>query len=164
VERPLLAAIEKLMNRKVEQRAIAGFEPGTRGEERSEPRREQQPRRDQQHRRPQPQMRHGHGQQQPPRRNGQQQPPRRGPQPQQRRSGRRNGNQGYVSPELEAQLQEGRARARQDGDYGLPPEPVAAKQPAAPRPAPTVTHRASRGIRRVLGSLLGGKKSETETT
>jgi hypothetical protein len=26
-----------------------------------------------------------------------------------------------------------------------------------------VTHRASRGIRRVLGSLLG-KKSETETT
>jgi ATP-dependent RNA helicase RhlE len=163
-ERPLLAAIEKLMNLKVEQRAIAGFEPGTRGEERSEPRREQQPRRDQQHRRPQPQMRHGHGQQQPPRRNGQQQPPRRGPQPQQRRSGRRNGNQGYVSPELEAQLQEGRARARQDGDYGLPPEPVAAKQPAAPRPAPTVTHRASRGIRRVLGSLLGGKKSETETT
>jgi ATP-dependent RNA helicase RhlE len=28
-ERPLLAAIEKLINRKVEQRTIAGFEPGT---------------------------------------------------------------------------------------------------------------------------------------
>jgi hypothetical protein len=34
----------------------------------------------------------------------------------------------------------------------------------APRPAPTVTHRASRGIRRVLGSLLGGKKTESEST
>ena len=64
---------------------------------------------------------------------------------------------------MEAQLREGRARARQDGDFRLPPEPVAEKPAPAPRPAPTVTHRTSR-IRRVLGSLLGGRKTETEGT
>src|SRR5207237_307518 len=39
-DRPLLAAIEKLMNRKVEQRIVAGFEPGSAGAPR--PQQEQQ--------------------------------------------------------------------------------------------------------------------------
>jgi hypothetical protein len=39
-------------------------------------------------------------------------------------------------------------------------EPVQAPEP---RRAPTVTHRATRGIRRVLGSLLGGgNKNDNE--
>ncbi len=59
-----------------------------------------------------------------------------------------------MSPELKAQIEEGRKLARQDA-Y----EPIEPAQPApqpAPRPAPTVTHRASRGIRRAIGALLGG--------
>jgi ATP-dependent RNA helicase RhlE len=187
-DRPLMAAIERMMNRKVESRVIEGFEPGTRGEPRQEqPRREQ---RQQPQRRPQQQQRHGRGQQQQPRRGngrpqeprgnggqpqaprgngGQQQPrrdqpPRRGPQPQ-HRSGRRNGAQGYISPELQAQIEEGRLRARQDAREHPPEREHAEQQAAAPAPkrAPTVTHRASRGIRRVLGSLLGGNKDESGT-
>jgi len=201
-DRPLMAAIERLINRKVEQRVIAGFEPGTRGEAQQEqPRREER----QPQRRPQQQQRHSRGQQQPrrgdsqpqaprgnggqpqaprgnggqpraprgnggqpqaPRGNGQHQPrrdqpPRRGPQPQ-HRSGRRGGGQGYISPELQAQIEEGRKLARQD----VREDPVENSEPAqapAPRRAPTVTHRATRGIRKVLGSLLGGgNKNENE--
>jgi ATP-dependent RNA helicase RhlE len=201
-DRPLMAAIERLINRKVELRVIAGFEPGTRGEPQEEqPRREQR----QPQRRPQQQQRHSRGQQprrgggqpqasrgnggqqQAPRGNGQQQarrgnggqpqgprgngqqqprrdqPPRRGPQPQ-HRSGRRSGGQGYISPELQAQIEEGRKLARQDR-HEHPVEHVEPAQAPAPEPrrAPTVTHRATRGIRRVLGSLLGsGNKKENE--
>jgi hypothetical protein len=43
-----------------------------------------------------------------------------------------------------------------------PVEIIEPAQPPAPRRAPTVTHRATRGIRRVLGSLLGGNKDEKE--
>jgi ATP-dependent RNA helicase RhlE len=159
-ERPLLAAIERLINRKVEQRAIAGFEPGSQSQEprepRPQPRRGQQPRREQQPRRgQQPRREQQPRHEQQPRR-GQQQarPGQQRPRP----GGRRNGNGGYVSPELEAQLREGRQRAREDAAqhpgerHNHEPAP-AQKQP---RPAPTVTHRASRGLRRVLGSLLGG--------
>ena len=184
-DRPLMAAVERLINRKVEQRIIEGFEPGTRGEARQEqPRRgeRQQQRRPQQqqqrHSRGQQQPRRGdgqqqhhrgNGQQQPNRGNGQQQPHRangqqvrRGPQQQQRRSGRRGGTQGYISPELQAQIEEGRKLARQD----VREDPVEHHEPAAapaPRRAPTVTHRATRGIRRVLGSLLGGNKNDNES-
>jgi ATP-dependent RNA helicase RhlE len=183
-DRPLMAAIERLINRKVEQRVIPGFEPGTRGEPRQEqPHREQRqqhrPQQQQRHgraqqppRRGQQQPRRGNGQQQPNRGNGQQQPrrgngqqqPRRGPQPQ-HRSGRRGG-QGYVSPELQAQIEEGRKLARQDARE----HPVDARErvqqhvapaPAA-KPAPTITHRTSR-IRRALGALLGGNKDESGT-
>ena len=201
-DRPLMAAIERLINRNVEQRVIEGFEPGTRGEARQEqPRREQQQQRrpqqqQQRHSRGQQQPRRGdgqpqrhrgngqqqphradgqqqphrgNGQQQPHRGNGQQQPhrgngqqqARRGPQ-QQHRSGRRGGTQGYISPELQAQIEEGRKLARQD----VREDPVETLEPAqapAPRRAPTVTHRATRGIRRVLGSLLGGKKDDNES-
>ncbi len=169
-ERPLLAAIERLMNRKVEQRIIEGFEagsvspeprePGPQPRRGQQPRRERQPRRDQPSRRdsqprrdPQPrrdaQPRHAHSQP----RNASAQPRRgrQGPRP----GGRRNGNGSYVSPELEAQLREGRQRAREDA-VQHPAERVEAAPAPAPKPAPTVTHRASRGLRRVLGSLLGG--------
>jgi ATP-dependent RNA helicase RhlE len=164
-ERPLLAAIERLINRRVEQRAVAGFEVGSASQEprepRPQPRREQQkPRREPQQRRAQQQPkrdsqpRHSHSQP----RNAQQ-PPRRGQQ-HPRPGARRNGNGGYVSPELEAQLREGRQRAREDAAQ----HPAERAEPApapAPKPAPTVTHRASRGLRRVLGSLLGnGNKTE----
>jgi hypothetical protein len=39
-------------------------------------------------------------------------------------------------------------------------EPHEAPVAPAPKRAPTVTHRASRGIRRVLGSLLGGNDKD----
>jgi ATP-dependent RNA helicase RhlE len=153
-DRPLMAAIEKLMSRKVESRAIAGFEPGTRGEAR--PQREHPSRRPQQpqSRRSQPQ-RHARAQQPPQRRNA-------GERPQQRPGRRsRGGVQGYISPELRAQIEEGRKLARQDVH-----EPFEPAQPApapAPKPAPTVTHRASRGIRRAIGALLGGNKNDSGT-
>ena len=174
-DRPLMAAIERLINRQIEHRIIEGFEPGNgaQRERQPEPRREHQPgrRQGQGRRDQQPRRDHQPRQSQPQPRQGQQRGRGRGQQPQQRpqagrqRPARRNDHQVYgpTTAEREAQLAEGRARARQDGDFRLPPEPVAAKQPAAPRPAPTVTHRASRGIRRVLGSLLG-KKPETEST
>jgi ATP-dependent RNA helicase RhlE len=190
-DRPLMAAIERLMNRQVEQRVIPGFEAGSQGRKEQQPRQEQRPRQHQQPRRDQqprqgqgqprrrgrggqqPQQQRADGQQQPqrhgapknPQRRGEQQPRHNGQQ-QPRRPGRGNGRggQGYVSPEMRAQIEEGRQRAQRDGDYRLPPEPVAERQPAAPKPPPTVTHRASRGIRRMLGSLLGnGKKTETES-
>jgi len=163
-ERPLMAAIEKLINRKIDQRVIEGFEPGNGSapREKQEPRREQRPpkRAQQQPRRDGRQQPRGNGQQQP-RRGGQAQV-RIGGQPQARPGARRSGGRGgYVSPELEAQLREGRMRAREDG----PLEPQERAQPApapAPRPAPTITHRASRGIRRVFGALLGnGDKGES---
>jgi ATP-dependent RNA helicase RhlE len=170
-ERPLMAAIERLMNRKVEQRAIEGFEPGTRTEHKPsrehqhQPRRPQQqqrrPQQQQQQRRPQQPPRHGRGAQpqqpQQPRRNGQARPEH-----QHGRRRNRGAGQGYVSPELQAQIEEGRKLARQDA-Y----EPMEPAQPApepAPRPAPTVTHRASRGIRRAIGALLGGNNKPDSNT
>ncbi len=163
-ERPLLAAIEKLINRKIDSRIVEGFEPGNASapRERQEPRREQRPPKRFQQK--QPPRRNGQQAQprwngqppQQPRRNGPPQQPRRNGQPQARPGARRNGGGrgGYVSPELEAQLREGRMRALEDAPY----EPAEQIQPAqpAPRPAPTITHRASRGVRRVLGALLGG--------
>jgi hypothetical protein len=64
---------------------------------------------------------------------------------------------------LQAQIEEGRKLARQDR-HEHPVEHVEPAQAAPePRRAPTVTHRATRGIRRVLGSLLGsGNKKENE--
>jgi len=157
-ERPLMAAIERLINRKIESRVVAGFEPGNG----SAPRERQEPRREQ--RRPQraQQQPRRNGRPQQPRRDGQAQP-RRNDQPRARPGARRNGSRGgYVSPELEAQLREGRMRAREDAPYE-PAEQIEPAQPA-PRPAPTITHRASRGMRRVLGALLGGNGSKDDAS
>jgi len=49
-DRPLMAAIERLMNRKVESRVIAGFEPGGGGQHRPA---QEQPRHNQRPQRPQ---------------------------------------------------------------------------------------------------------------
>jgi ATP-dependent RNA helicase RhlE len=171
-DRPLLAAIERLMNRKVEQRVIAGFEPGTASpqpRQAQQPRREQQPRRDQQPRRPKQQQQQ---QQQQRPRHAQQQPRRNRPQPQPRRNGQQHprfgrrggGGGGYVSPELQAQMEEGRKLARLDAREN-PMERIEHTPPPAPAPraAPTVTHRTSR-IRRAFGALLGGGKKDESGT
>ncbi|MCD6043902.1 MAG: hypothetical protein K0R40_3505 [Burkholderiales bacterium] len=161
-ERPLMAAIEKLMNRKVEQRVIAGFEPGTRSTEpqTDEPRRQHS------------QQRHGrsNGQGQPrgqrqgqPR--GQRQGQSRGqPQGQSRgpsRGGRPGGPQqgrpdqhrrqrpAYAQPaalppsvakEYDAQVAEARARMAAEGE----------------QPAKREARRDGREPQ--LGALLGGKR------
>jgi ATP-dependent RNA helicase RhlE len=180
-DRPLLAAIERLINRKIEQRPVEGFEPGSAAPRAERPQQQQQPRRDRDagRRHGEPRPRRGepskprHAQQQPrgnaprpqaekqPRRNEQ---PRRNGQPHPR-AGRRGGQGGsYMSPELRAQIEEGRRLAQRDraeNPAERNPEPV---QPAAPapRPAPTITHRASRGIRRALGALLGGNQDKND--
>ena len=191
-DRPLMAAVERLMNRKVEQRIIEGFEPGSRGpaqapEEPRPPRQQQQRRGQQQPRRNGQQQPRHNGQQQPrhngqqqPRHNGQQKPrhegqrqgqgqPRRDQQPRRngerhQRFGRRGGGGGYVSPELQAQMEEGRKLARLDArEHPAEREPRRDHTPVqpAPKPAPTVTVRQPSRLRRALGALLGnGNKNE----
>jgi ATP-dependent RNA helicase RhlE len=140
-ERPLMAAIERLMNRKVESRVIAGFEPGTPSQlpREEEPRRQHQPR---QHRGNRGQVQNSqprsggqprsNGQRRPngqPRPNGQQRPDG-----QQRFNGqqRRGARPAYASAaalpaniakEREAQIQEARARMAAEGEKPAAPAP-----------------------------------------
>jgi len=119
-ERSLMAAIERLMNRKVDERVIPGFESGTRSQEPQHEQRQHQPRHQQrpQQRRPE-QKRHANRGQSPnsPRLNGQ-----------------RRGRPAYgaaplpapIAKEREAQMQEARARMAAEG------EPVPAA-PASPK-------------------------------
>ena len=155
-ERPLMAAIERLMNRKVESRVIAGFEPGTASQmpREEEPRRQHQPRHHQQ--RPQQQRRPGQGRPEQKRHGGNRgQGPNRGPNPnsQQRFNGqqRRGGRPAYASAaalpaniakEREAQIQEARARMAAEGE-----------KPAAPAP------KRSR-YEPTLGGMLDGNRKE----
>jgi ATP-dependent RNA helicase RhlE len=156
-ERPLMAAIEKLMNRKVEQRVIEGFEAGTPSRE---PREQEQPRqRQHQQRRPE----RGRHAQQPQRHGGRgQNPGNRGQSPRSQDSGsqrfngqRRGGRPGNgaaalpapIAKEREAQIQEARARMAADGE----PLPAPAKPAAA---------AAKRGrYEPQLGALLGTKRT-----
>jgi ATP-dependent RNA helicase RhlE len=127
-ERPLMAAIERLMNRKVEERTIPGFEPGTRsqtptenrGQSPNSPRPHQQPR----HR--QPQQRHTQPKRHPHPQHTQ--PKNRRPQQQRPRVSDR------LSAEQEAQLVEARRRMAAEGE-----EPSSSREPR-------------------LGSLLGRKR------
>jgi ATP-dependent RNA helicase RhlE len=127
-ERPLMAAIERLMNRKVEERTIPGFEPGTRsqtptenrGQSPNSPRPHQQPR----HR--QPQQRHTQPKRHPHPQHTQ--PKNRRPQQQRPRVSDR------LSAEQEAQLVEARRRMAAEGE-----EPGSSREPR-------------------LGSLLGRKR------
>ena len=124
-DRPLMAAIERLMNRKVESRVIQGFEPGS-----APAHREEQPRQhQQQQRRPQQQQRHRGQQpqrnaQQQQRRNGQQHP--RGSQPQ------RPQQRPVQDSAYEDQIREARARMREEGE-NVPapsqPHPQSHQQP-----------------------------------
>ena len=150
-ERPLLAAIEKLMNRKVEQKIVPGFEPGTAS---SAPRdEEQRPRRQQQQRQRHPeQKRHS----QPPQRHGSRGPRPQGQSPSPQRSngqGQRRGRPAYgaaaplpahIAKEREAQMQEARARMAAEG------EPLPAKPASAPS-------KRGRYEPQLGGALLGDK-------
>jgi len=117
-ERPLLAAIEKLMNRSVESRTIPSFEPG-RAQAKPEPRHE-------------PQM------QRRPEKPRHQQPRRSRP----RRHGELRIDRGA---EFEAQIREARMRAREEArtePYEEPPPPPAAKEPRQP----VVTKKKQRAV------------------
>jgi ATP-dependent RNA helicase RhlE len=116
-DRSLMAAIERLMNRKVDERVIEGFEPGSASRETpDEPQRQQQRQRQQQ---PRQQQR----QQQP----RQQQPRHRPAQHQQRRSQQQPA---YQTSAYEDQIREARARLVEEGE----PLPPAAAQPQQRRP------------------------------
>ena len=141
-DRPLMAAIERLINRKVESRVIEGFQPGTASSRPAEPRHEQRGQRQQQPRGERGQQRRDrperHGRpSRPNNNNGQQQRPG-APKPWQDRSASRqqperdrHRGQGFqrrnnapaapVNPEYQAQVEEARKRMREEGE-----------QPAAP--------------------------------
>jgi ATP-dependent RNA helicase RhlE len=111
-ERPLMAAIERLMNRKVEQKTIAGFEPGTRSSQPQEREPQRRPQRQQQ-RRPQQQR---HGQPRPQQQRHSQ--PR--PQQQHRQQPRRDEHRRLPAPiaaEHEAQIREARRLAALEEGY-----------------------------------------------
>jgi ATP-dependent RNA helicase RhlE len=108
-DRPLMAAIERLMNRKVEERVIAGFEPGNRGQTRHGENRAQSPNL--------PRWQH----QQPRQRHGQPKSHASHAQPQQHQQGRRPQQQRHrssdrLTAEQEAQLAEARRRMAADGE------------------------------------------------
>jgi len=148
-DRPLLAAIERLMNRKVEQRVIAGFEPGSAPLVRDDAE-QRRPQSQQRHRRPQ----QGRGSGQPQRRgdgrppqgtrggppqraNGQQrgqaiQP--RGPQP--RHSGNQPQPQSATLSHHEEQIREARARMKEEGETvpAVQPDRNDARRPQGARP------------------------------
>jgi ATP-dependent RNA helicase RhlE len=136
-ERSLMAAIERLMNRKVESRTIPGFEPGTPSRE---PREQQEPRR-QQPRQHQPRQQQRRPEHRAGNRGGQ--GGNRGQGPRQENAGQRfNGNgprrgarPAYGAPaalpapiakEREAQIAEARARMAAEG------EPLPAPKQAEP--------------------------------
>jgi ATP-dependent RNA helicase RhlE len=105
-ERALMAAIERLINKKVEVKEIEGFEPGNRGQS---PNVERQPR--QQPRERRPEQRHGQ--------------PKRHPQPQHQRPQQRRGGRPQqqalrvndrLTAEQEAQLAEARKRMAEEGE------------------------------------------------
>jgi ATP-dependent RNA helicase RhlE len=119
-DRPLMAAIEKLMNRKVDERIVEGFEPGIRSQEPADdggnrarmpgsPRRQQQPPRQRQGQRSGPEQRRGQ--------------PRRHQHPQHQQQGQhRRGQQqrprvnDRLTVEQEAQLAEARRRMAEEGE------------------------------------------------
>jgi len=116
-ERPLMAAIERLMNRKVESRVIAGFEPGSQSRERNPEPQEQQRQRHHQPRQQQPR------QQQKPRHRPPQQHQQRRPQPQ--------AQPHYQTSAYEDQIREARARLAEEGEP-VPTTPIS--QPQQHRP------------------------------
>jgi ATP-dependent RNA helicase RhlE len=183
-DRPLMAAIERLMNRKVESRTVEGFHPGSAAPHRE---REAEPRRD------------AHRRQQQPRHNGQRRPggnqgrgngqQRRGQQQARRRSeqqARPDPMQGNSA--REDQIREARARMAAEGEK-LPPRPPRAQarssrqqrwdprqdprraeprepayvqqpKPDPSRPAPVI-HR-KRSFAGMVGALLGRKRPTEE--
>jgi ATP-dependent RNA helicase RhlE len=156
-DRSLMAAIEKLMNRKVEQRVIEGFEPGT-GNRGQSPNSERPRHQQQQPRQRQPQQRRPEQRQGQPKHGGHHggnrgQGSRSENRGSQRFNGqRRGGRPGHaaaalpapIAKEREAQIQEARARMAAEG------EPV----PAASTPAKRSRYEPQ------LGAALRGKRDE----
>jgi ATP-dependent RNA helicase RhlE len=137
-DRPLMAAIEKLMNRKVESRIIAGFEPGTASARPAEKTEQRRPPQQQRQRQRQPQQQR-QGQQR------QQKRPEQRPPQQNRRPARHNGRPHRLpehapahSAEREAQIREARARMAEEGE--------------TPAQKPSLTQR-------FVGALFGRKPS-----
>jgi ATP-dependent RNA helicase RhlE len=136
-DRPLMAAIEGLMNRKVEERVIAGFE--NRGQTPNSGRPQHQPRRRQGQQPRRPEQRHG---------NRGQSPRSQSPGSQRFNGQRRGGRPGYgpsalpaqIAKERDAQIAEARARMAAEG------EPL----PAPAKPAPSKRSR----YEPQLGALL----------
>ena len=180
-DRPLMAAIERLMNRKVESRPVEGFHAGsapTRRDDEPQPRRgQQQPRR----------QGRNNNQQQQPRHNGQRHSRGRND-GQQRRQGQgrpqRAPQAGPANSAYEDQIREARARMAAEGEK-VPPrgpraparssrqqqwdprrseprEPAYAQQPKPDpnRPAPVI-HR-KRTFSGMVGALLGRKRPTEE--
>jgi ATP-dependent RNA helicase RhlE len=166
-ERPLMAAIEKLMNRKVEQRVIEGFEPGARSQNPEENRAEDRDNRGNRVQSPNPGRRQQHQQgRRPEQKRHSQQPHRhgthpRGPSPQgqgrdsQRFNGQRRNRPAYgaaaplpaqIAKEHEAQVAEARARMAAEG------EPLPPAKPASSAPAKRSRYEPQ------LGALLGNKR------
>jgi len=108
-DRPLMAAIERLMNRKVEERVIAGFEPGNRGHAPTHQGNRGQAPTYQGNRGQRPQRRPEQRQGQPKRQHQQHAQNRRGQQHRPRVSDR-------LSAEQEAQLAEARRRMAEEGE------------------------------------------------
>ncbi len=148
-DRPLLAAIERMMNRKVEQRIIPGFEPGTASQEpksfEDRPRGHQQQQRRPQGQRQGQQPRRGQDQQprgaqpQQPRRNGQQHPranqqPRGVPQPRANQAPRPQQHRTVEDSAYEDQIREARARMREEGETVPPPQPQQPRRNDGRRP------------------------------
>ncbi|HJS76700.1 MAG TPA: DEAD/DEAH box helicase [Burkholderiales bacterium] len=135
-ERPLLAAIEKLMNRKVESRVVPGFEPGTAPRHQS-----------------QEQKRHVPQRHAPQRRQEQHRNRGQSPNSSERHRGPRRDRPAYsaaampapIAKEREAQIQEARARMTAEGE-------------APRRPAPG---RRTRQHEPRLGAALLGNKRPT---
>jgi ATP-dependent RNA helicase RhlE len=132
-DRPLLAAIERLMNRKVEQRIVPGFEPGTASSEKNEFPEGARPPRQRQGRRPQQNQRRGQPQQRPGgQRQGEPQGQRQGqPQGQRQRPNGQPHPRGNQQPRpqeqrpvhdsaYEDQIREARARMMEEGE-SVPP-------------------------------------------
>ena len=117
-DRPLMAAIERLMNRQVESRVIAGFEPGHSPQQRQpQPQQHRQP----QQQRQQQQQRHGRQKQRQPQQQRWQQPR----QPQHNGQRRPQFAEAPVSSSAyEDQIREARARMAAEGEV-VPPRPAA---------------------------------------
>jgi ATP-dependent RNA helicase RhlE len=146
-DRPLMAAIERLMNRPVESRVVAGFEPGTPSAEPREPR-EQRP----------PQQQRGR----PPQRQQQRRPqqPQRGFQerkPFGQRPPRAHQQPAPRDTAYEDQIREARARMREEGEAVPEHQPGAPRHPQQPRQQPNSNQpRSGRGRRGGRGGRSGG--------
>jgi ATP-dependent RNA helicase RhlE len=151
-DRPLMAAIERLINRKVENRPVEGFQPGSAAPRSAQP---QAPSRERQQR----------GRNNRPQRNGRPQRTGSGQRPQQQsrrpaspwqersasrqhferpRNGQRHAPAAPVNPEYQAQVEEARRRMHEEGE-----------KPATP------VHAQRRGPRAVP-ALFAKKREETE--